>query len=299
MNTRNEPIETILQVCLERLARGEPLEAVLASYPEQAASLRPALEAAAWLTARRPALAPRPDFLAATQPELIARLRLSRRRRFGWAYAPLQPAVRIFLALLLVGALLLNGASIAYAAPTWLPGDPLYGIRTAGESANLLVTPGPAGDARLHTEYALRRLLEAQSLTLEGQPEYLPLTVDDYIFHVQQAEADIRLAAARYPAQGQALAVDLRRALVGQVDLLHILVNTTSGAGQAELLRMVAVTHGQIAAMDEIIAISGRGSRPAGPQARLTGLTELQGAGPSLAVTTRRLDRFQRCEQSF
>jgi hypothetical protein len=69
----HQNMDCILQYCLDRIQfGGAKLDQLLSSYPELADELRPLLDAAMWLMARKTALNPRSEFLSDTWIWLIS-----------------------------------------------------------------------------------------------------------------------------------------------------------------------------------------------------------------------------------
>jgi uncharacterized membrane protein YgcG len=130
-------LEIKLIECLSQLDDGEPLDRILARYPDDAASLRPLLETATALEALReepsePArIASRRAFLARAHElrEAASRPRFWLPRRMATAIAALALAL-VFL-----------GGTVAASALA-LPDEPLYGVKRAVEDAQLLVAAG-------------------------------------------------------------------------------------------------------------------------------------------------------------
>ncbi|PVV83706.1 DUF4382 domain-containing protein [Dehalogenimonas alkenigignens] len=92
----------ILDECLDRVIRGEGIEACIADYPEQAAELRPLLEAAAGLQSTR--------FTPSADSRRQARLRFhqaldKRRQKPVWARVPAWAAAAVGVVLLAVAGL--------------------------------------------------------------------------------------------------------------------------------------------------------------------------------------------------
>lgn len=161
--------------CINRLATGQSVEDCLRAYPQYARDLAPMLESG--LLARR--AFPAPAEIAAAQE----------RARFGFEQAltgapvrrvsPLRRIAGMAASVLLVFVVLLGGAGVM--AQASLPGDTLYGVKLALESARLFFS---GDDAPLQAEFAQRRVDETQRLlelrreaevTFEGILE----TIDD------------------------------------------------------------------------------------------------------------------------
>ncbi len=83
------------------------------------------------------------------------------RRRWAW------PQLALRLGAAVVAASLGLGSTVVVAADD-LPGDPLYGVKRAAESARLAITFDPARRAALHIELAHLRLSEIRALIDRG-----------------------------------------------------------------------------------------------------------------------------------
>ncbi|MFA5786929.1 MAG: DUF5667 domain-containing protein, partial [Actinomycetota bacterium] len=65
--------------------------------------------------------------------------------------------------------LMLSGSAAVAASGSALPGRPLYSVKTATEHVRLAFERAPSERARLHVEFALRRLEEAGKLASRGE----------------------------------------------------------------------------------------------------------------------------------
>ena len=146
----NARVHDDLDAALDRLVRGLPADA-----PE---GLEPLLQTA---RAAREAFAVEvPDdvaraHLAAIDDTVVPFERPHRRRRL---------ALTLIAAVITV--VLLGGAAVAASASA-LPGDVLYPVKRAVERIELTIHSDPASRARLHLQYAQRRLAELSALLAE------------------------------------------------------------------------------------------------------------------------------------
>lgn len=161
--------EQILDNCLERLARGETLEACLSQYPQQAAELRPLLAAAEKMETGTQ-VQPLPAFRLRARGQLIAHMRAHPRRAAKPVFAPLF-RLAVGLATLLL-AFLVTGTALAQSA---LPGEALYPWKLTSEQAWLRLSPDPPG-AQL--ALAARRVDEA--LAVSDDPAALGIALRGY-----------------------------------------------------------------------------------------------------------------------
>jgi hypothetical protein len=118
----------------------------------------------------------------------------SRRRRPRWILrspATLGAGNRLRIASAWVGVLVavilfLSTASAVLAAEGALPGDRLYGIKTAVEEIRLTITPAE-GDVSLHARFAERRIGEIEALVAVGRLADVPQAAAEYETHIKQA----------------------------------------------------------------------------------------------------------------
>jgi uncharacterized membrane protein YgcG len=151
-------LEIKLIECLSQLEDGEPLDRILARYPDDAASLRPLLETATALGALReepsePArIASRRAFLARAHD-----LRESASQRRFWLPRRMVTAIAA-----LVLTFIFLGGTVAASALA-LPDEPLYGVKRAVEDAQLLVASSAQKD-QLVARFEQRRRDEVNLL---------------------------------------------------------------------------------------------------------------------------------------
>ncbi|QXV60199.1 DUF5667 domain-containing protein [Amycolatopsis sp. TNS106] len=104
-----------------------------------------------------------------------------------------------------------------------LPGDPLYGIKRAGESAALGLTFDEQDKAKKHLEFAANRVGELDELTRQGAP------TDAYFTGLTDFETDLRAGVSRLTALvtdqgGQTPLAELRTWARNQSDRLGLQV---------------------------------------------------------------------------
>ena len=122
----------------------------------------------------------------------LARLAAAREPNVVPLRRPRRTALRATAAGTVLGAMLLSGAGVA-AASTALPGDALYGLKSARERVQLSMTRHGESRARLELRLARTRLAEAAELLRQGDVQRAVATL---------ARADAALASAS--AQGGA-----------------------------------------------------------------------------------------------
>ncbi len=166
---KNTKFDNILDDCLERLlAKGETVEECLASYPEQAAVLKPLLETAL-IALRVSAMQPRPEFRARARYQFHAALQGMRVKRGFLPFALPRWATVVAVALVLLVA---GGGTVATAS-TSMPDEPLYPVKLATEQVQLAFTPTDIRKAEMHANLANKRVAEIVIMASKGDPERL------------------------------------------------------------------------------------------------------------------------------
>src|SRR6266498_2623519 len=194
MQMRSDDITTIFDVCLERMRRGESIEACVLDYPSEAEELEPLLIAAMYARSsfRLPSLAPEARQVIQRQlhQAIAARHPSPRLTPAGW----FGPFVMRF-ALALVVALLGLGGGVA-AAQRSLPGSPLYQLKRASEGVRLRLASSAAQRATLHLDFAAARSGEILALASGQQKTIDSGLVDDLDQEYQLAWEEIGQAPA-------------------------------------------------------------------------------------------------------
>lgn len=257
--------ELVFQDCLDQIQTGgRSLEEALSDYPEHAEALKSELEVALWLQDSRQAFQPRPGFVAASRRRLMARLETQgaapRAPNLCWAVSSLRYpstwrtyAPRLVMIYLLMVTLLLSAGRVARASLTWLPGDFGYPVKIAMERIALLATPTAAGDARLHIQFAHRRLIETQALVLEARYEQIPATVDNFAYHVDRAVRAVDQVARHDRGRAQSLALDLQRVLSGQTSLVALLSGFTPEDARADFQSVLIIAENGVSAIKNLL----------------------------------------------
>jgi hypothetical protein len=265
--------DEVLQACWRRIESGESVESIQAQFPDQVETMEGELIAAAWLRQRREIFEPRPGYINASRGRLLAKisqLESSKRSMSKWQVflfgrrrlsRKVSLVLQFTLALLLLVSAGMSVDSLARAAHTWLPGDSLYPLKTAAERLQLALTPGAAWDARLHIEFAQRRLMEIQALSLESSYEQIPSTVVDFGYHVDQAVLEVNQVAGQDRQQAQTLANQLQIVLSKQGWLVDFLARYAPQHSQADYERVRYISEVGFSAMQDIY-LPGSGDLP-------------------------------------
>ncbi|MCB9003359.1 MAG: hypothetical protein H6664_03235 [Ardenticatenaceae bacterium] len=159
----NDPFEQIITDCLDALEQGEPLEQILARYPEALSKLRPILQTAVQLSqlnlqpTRAAQLQSRAAFLdyGATMQQTQST------RRIPWLGLR-----RILAPLMAVFVLALLGLGAVSTSASALPGDTLYEVKLLVESARSALTGDPEA---LQADLKQERIREIGELLALGR----------------------------------------------------------------------------------------------------------------------------------
>jgi hypothetical protein len=166
---KSRELDNILDECLERLIRGESIEACLSRHPEHAAVLEPLLRTALD-TLMAADIRPRPEFRQRAAAQFQAAIRempLKERRGF---FAVLKPSLATIIIVVVV--LLAGGGTVAAAAGS-LPDSPLYPVKLATESVRLALTPSALGKAELNARFADERVDEIIKMAEKGKADLI------------------------------------------------------------------------------------------------------------------------------
>jgi hypothetical protein len=133
-------------------------------------------------------LSPEPPTKAAvarTRARVLNRIGAARKAAPGGVRPKSRPGIFrryafALVSLFLVFAILASGTGVAYAAGGSLPGDGLYGVKLAYESARLALTFSPEARGAYLRGLADERLTEIQSLLHDGRTGDLPAAADNY-----------------------------------------------------------------------------------------------------------------------
>lgn len=159
-----EQFEAELIACLEALEANQPIDSILARYPQDAPALRQALAVAHAL----PALDLGPDEAAQAEARQAF---LAQAESLARGMTP--PALgAIWLALKAVGVLTVvvaAGAVPIAASASALPGEPLYGLKRGVEDVRILLAPSADERKALTTRLNQERLNETHELVQNKQ----------------------------------------------------------------------------------------------------------------------------------
>jgi hypothetical protein len=287
----------LLDLCLERLAAGEPLEEILSAYPAHAEALRQALVSAAWLKNQQETLNPPPGFIVVSWKRIAARLvrplpkPVPQRPRFEWRFlfawmVNHRLALQALSVLLILAILLGSLSGTAYAAQSTLPGDRLYPLKLALEETRLAFNFGLVADADLHLFFSDVRVAEMEELTLLQRADFLEQPANRYMNHVNSALTLLTLAgqssSPRVLNQASELAHAIPELLAVQIDQLEALSAQLNSTNQQLVSQMVMFNTDRVVDAELIAAqIDLRY-----PRAVVTVPAEKPGSAPSAASQT-------------
>lgn len=234
MAFHKQRIEQVFSVCLELMETGQGnVDSLLKHYPDQADRLRPGLEAAFWLIERRCVFDPRPGYVPVSRRRMVFRIRqekvavVAHSRQAGrgsfWATGATRLLFQLALLVIAVVSLTIGGSGFAFATRAALPGDSLYGMKLTAEKAELAAARDTETAAQLQIKYARQRMVEIQTLILEGSYGYVPETVDRFESHVQLAVQAVNAVAQVKTSQAKMLANSLQATLSSQLHTLLLL----------------------------------------------------------------------------
>jgi hypothetical protein len=267
-HNEEERLARIIDLCLNQVASGqETIDSVLNHYPDLADTLRPQLKAALWLEGARQTFDPRPAFIQASQRRLINRIQQEAVAQKRAQAAPLsfwerwfpvrRHAFQFALALLLMILLVFSGETVALAARGAIPGDTLYPVKLAQEKAQLALTLTGVGDARLHTRFANRRLMEIEGLIVQGRYDRLPAAVADYEEQVGLALLSLEQILKQDPAQGSVLAAELQEVLAERTQDVTVLAANLPPSSRSQVVQVLVVSEQSLETVETLVSENG------------------------------------------
>ncbi len=178
-------IKDILDGCLERIFKGESVEDCLKAYPVQASELEPLLETSLVVVQRCSAIQPSTEFRAKARFQLQGMLydRLGKREKV--AKVPVwrrKWAVAMASVLLIV----LAGVGVTAASTDALPDEPLYPVKLAAEQVRLTAAFSDMDKAKLHIQFAERRVAEMAQMAREGKGDKILMLTAQAADHLDE-----------------------------------------------------------------------------------------------------------------
>jgi len=271
MAVGQDELELVFQACLEMIESGQEMfDSALSHYPDQAAAIRPALEALFWLQGKVRFFDPRPGFVESSRRRLFARIQqevasqrpLAKKwiALLAWLSRSKRLTLQFILVLILITGLLIGASGVIVASQSAIPGDVLYPMKIAMENTQLVLTPGSVGDARLYIEFAQHRLLEVQTLVLKGRYQYILETVSEFERQVALATQLLKMTAEKGDPRAAPLATLLKDNLVNQSRMLAVLSGIIPNEVEEAFDRLNATMQTSISSAEDVI-----GTVPASP----------------------------------
>jgi len=178
-------MEDILNECLERVSKGESIEACLNAYPEQASRLEPLLRISLMLMRSTAAIRPDAEYKARAQYQLQA--------MFYDRHEKVKKEVRIpvwhkkwAVALTTVAVILLAGVGAAAASGDALPDDALYAVKLAAEQVRVTLAFSEVDEAKLHLQFAERRADEMTEMARQGKSDEISMLTEQIANHLSK-----------------------------------------------------------------------------------------------------------------
>jgi len=189
-NASNKKLENALDYSLKLLNSGASIEECLKLYPNQRKELKGLLEAASCVKSAYPdypelrpsklyAKTARAQFLSAIEGGIPAKVSSAGR---GSDTKKEAATPRLFnigtmfrrahaVAAAAAAALLIATGGLVHASGSSMPGSPFYGVKRAAESVQLTLAFDAESKAKLHYEFAQRRIEEAKKMAIVGQDD--------------------------------------------------------------------------------------------------------------------------------
>lgn len=196
--TAQQHIDDILNECIDRLARGETVEACLARYPEHAPELRPLLLVARATLSATAQLTPRAEFRMAARHRFLDALAARHARKqeafLSGPWLRRWGAVAAGVALLVV-----IGSGTVAAAETSLPSEPLYTVKQATEAFQVALAPEGSAKAKVYAHLAARRLEEISALARQGDVRSVDQLASQFEGHLDNATLAVTRTSPELP----------------------------------------------------------------------------------------------------
>ena len=203
---------------------------------------------------------PRPEFRTALRQRLVA---VATVQGVGAVETPMQRAraaggtwkfQRRLTALAAGAAVVTSVSGVSLAASRSLPGDPLYGVKQAAESAQLATTIGTEARGKRHLEFARTRLSEVSALADSGHTALIIDTLRSMDVETRAGANDL-FAAFRNSGSTEPLRA-LDRFTQQQYGKLHTLLPSLPSAAQASARSSLALL--AVIATDNVQSATGR-----------------------------------------
>lgn len=184
-------------------------------------------------------------------------------------------------AVLLVIVVLFGGASAtAYASQSALPGDALYPLKTSLEQTQITLANDAYNQAKLHLEFAQRRLDEIKELLAQGRTNDVEFAANEFEHYIQEAMKAAQIVQTADPERGAELNKLVSQTLLDYASALKSVLDTAPAVVKPVVEK--ALFASQSGAGDEleifgiVAAISETELEIEGVMYRITELTEFE-----------------------
>lgn len=178
-------MEDILNECLERIFKGESIEACLNAYPEQASKLEPLLKTSLVLMRKSAAIRPDAEYKARAQYQLQAMFYAKHERVEKRARIPVWHR-KWAVAMTTVLVVLLAGIGTVAASASALPDDALYPVKLAAEQVRVTLAFSDVDEAKLHLQFAERRADEMTEMARQGKSDKISMLTEQIAKHLDK-----------------------------------------------------------------------------------------------------------------
>jgi hypothetical protein len=259
MKTTPEIRAQLLEQALAQIESGQDtLESFLAKFPDEAAELRPELEAALWLRNHKPGLDARPGFMAASRAHLIETIRSSPPaqkqaglfNRFS-STAPRNHLLEALSLMTLIVCIVFVAHNVMLMSELSLPGEFLYPIKLSLEQSRLAFTFDEEDDTRLQIQMSQRRTSEIVELILDKNYSAIPGAVDRLDRQLQASLAALKAIEESNPSASQALSKSYQESLSTESMILTILLDTYPPTASEYIESALRITNLGLAALQD------------------------------------------------
>jgi len=178
-------MEDILNECLERVFKGESIEACLNAYPEQASKLEPLLKTSLVLMRKAAAIRPDAEYKARAQYQLQAMFYAKHERAEKKVRIPVWHR-KWAVAMTTVLVILLAGIGAVAALGSALPDDALYPVKLAAEQVRVTLAFSDVDEAKLHLQFAERRADEMTEMARQGKSDKISMLTEQIAKHLDK-----------------------------------------------------------------------------------------------------------------
>jgi hypothetical protein len=190
-------------------------------------------------------------------------------------------AISTLAAILLVVVVLFGGASAtAYASQSALPGDALYPLKTSLEQTQITLANDAYNQAKLHLEFAQRRLDEIKELLAQGRTNDVEFAANEFEHYIQEAMQAAQIVQTADPERGAELNKLVSQALLDYASALKSVLDTAPAIVKPIVEKALFVSQSGAGDEVEIFGVVARISETEleieGVMYRITELTEFE-----------------------